>query len=391
MSSTAVAVHDRREATKTERTQRLRTESFPRRGWIRWSLRALFSLPYVAIALINNLAGTAIGATPNATLVAGAGGIHWGAVDVAWLEQLYPPVTTILVALIPGGRLGLGIVGGIAGGVLLVRLLEIMVQRRYPTGTVVILLLAVGANPLFVYTATENFEGMLCLALFSVGLADMVRFVAWTDTRAGFRAGLLFMFAVLSSPAGFFYVAVAVLTAPFLRLGRKGQEGARSANVLILAYPTVSALLAFAFLEWAFLGRPFAFVGLLLEGGRPLADVLTILFTTFNGFLVIAPVLSAWLVALIVRKPGAILISTLVFFSVVASSVLGFLPVNSAGDTFLLMVIMAVALIPTARAIPTILLVDAVAILQIVIAWAAAFNRPIVVEWMNAFAAALGS
>ncbi len=384
MSITREEVRERRETNRSLKIQQLRQQGFPRSFGMRWVVRLAFAAPYIAIALYVNLSGSALAATPNAALAARAADIGWDRVDVAWLEQLYPPLTTILASLIPGGRLGIAVVGAAIAGGVLHRLLEIMVQRNYPRGTVVLLLLAFGANPLYVYTATENFEGLICLALFAVGLANTVRFFAWNDTQAGFRAGLMFMLAVLASPAGFFYVVVAILAAPFLRLARREQEGARAANVLILAFPTVASLLAFAFLEWAFLGQPFNFVVTLVQHGRPIAEVMAILFTTFNGFLVMAPVLSAWLVALIVRKPGAILISTLVFFGVVANSVLGFLPVNSAGDTFLLMVLMAIVLIPTAKSLPTILLVDVVAVLQIVIAWGAAFNRPIVLEWLHA-------
>jgi hypothetical protein len=384
MTSTREEVRERRELNSRLMVQRLRQEGFPRSSAMRWLLRLAFASPYLAIALFVNLSGSTIAGTPNASLAERAASISWDSLDIVWLEQLYPPVTTIVAALLPGGRLGLALLGAAVAGGLLLRLLEIMVQRSYPRGTMVFLLVAFAANPLFVYTATENFEGIVCLGLFGVGLADTVRFFAWNDTQAGFRAGLLFMLTVLASPAGFFYVAVAVLAAPFLRLARREQAGARAANVLILAFPTIASLLAFAFLEWAFVGRPFSFVPALVADGRPFADVMTILFTTFNGFLVMAPVLSAWLVALIVRKPGAILVSTLVFFGVVANSVLGFLPVNSAGDTFLLMVVMAIVLIPTAKSISSIVLVDVIAVLQIIIAWTAAFNRAVVLEWMHA-------
>ena len=390
MSTSSAVVRERRQESRAERVLTLRQDGFPRRPLFKWLVRIAFATPFLVVAIVNNLVGRQIESTPNAALLERAGQMDWTRVDVGLLEQFYPPLTTLLVSVIPGGRLGLAIFGALGAGWVLHRLLEIMVQRRFPISRIVLLLLAIGANPLFAYTVTENIEGSLTLALFGVGVADMVRFVAWNDTRAGFRGGLLFMLAVLSSPAGFFYVIVGIATAPFLRLGRRNQDGARAANALILAYPTISAILAFAFLEFLFLGRPFGFLQYVLGGGQSLADVTTVLFTTFNGFLVLAPVLAAWLIAIAVRKPGSILISTLVFFAVVGNSVLGFLPANSAGDTFLLMVIMAIALVPRAKGAVAIVLVEVIALLQIVIAWAAAFNRPIVVEWMNALVGAAG-
>ena len=383
ISTTSIDIQSRREATRAERILRTRLEGFPQRRSLRWVLRVVFALPYIALAVVSDASGRILTGAPNSGLFGASIGFSWDTIDIHLLERLYPPITTILVSAVPGGRLGIAILGAFVAGAMLMRLLEIMVQRRFATGTLAILMIALAANPMFAYTAIENFEGMLCLALFGIGLADTVRFVAWNDTRAGFRAGLLFMGAVLSSPAGFIYVLIAIVTAPFLRLGRANQPGARSANVLILAYPSIAALLSFAFLELIFLGRPFGFLSYVIGGGQSALEIVTTLFTTFNGALVIAPVVSAWVIALIVRKPWAILISTLVFLGVVMSSVYGLLPTNSAGDTFILMVVMAIALIPTARQFPTVLLVDIVATAQIAIAWLAAFNRPIVLDWLQ--------
>jgi hypothetical protein len=383
ISTTSIDIQSRRDATRSERVLRTRLRGFPQHRSLRWVLRVVFALPYIALAVVSDASGRILTGAPNSALFGASIGFSFDTIDIHLLERLYPPITTILVSLVPGGRLGIAILGALVAGFMLQRLLEIMVQRRFATGTIAILMVALAANPLFAYTAIENFEGMLCLALFGIGLADTVRFVAWNDTRAGFRAGLLYMGAVLSSPAGFIYVLIAIVTAPFLRLGRANQPGARSANVLILAYPTIAALLSFAFLELIFLGRPFGFLSYVIGGGQSALEIVTILFTTTNGALVIAPVVSAWVIALIVRKPWAILISTLVFLGVVMSAVYGLLPTNSAGDTFILMVVMAIALIPTARQFPTVLLVDVVATAQIAIAWLAAFNRPIVLDWLQ--------
>ena len=76
--------------------------------------------------------------------------------------------------------------------------------------------------------------------------------------------------------------------------------------------------------------------------------------------------------------------STLVFVAILGAFVLGLLPSGSAGNTFILMTMMAIALIPTPRRRLLISLVDSVAALLIGVAWLTAFNRPIVIEWMNA-------
>jgi len=370
---------------------RTRLESFPRDPLPRWLYRLALSVPYVIVALILEWSAARPADTPNQHLLSRVAAIDWNRADPEWIGQIYPPLSTLLAAIIPGGRLGLSIAGALVAGVFLQKLVEIMMQRRFPISTVVILTLAISANPLFAYTALENFAAFLGLAFFGVAAPGIVRFVAWRNTRSGFRAGMLLMFATLSDLSGLVYVLTAAVAAPFLRLARAGQRGARAANVLVIIYPTVAALAAVFFLTWIFTGDPFNTFGRsILAGSAERFASLGPLFTTANGWLLAAPVISAWAVAAIVRRPGSIIVSTLVFVAVLGSFVVGLIPPGSAGNTFILMTVMAIALIPTAKSVATTILVDAVAVLQIVIAWVAAFNRDIVVTWMAAIVGAFG-
>ena len=95
-------------------------------------------------------------------------------------------------------------------------------------------------------------------------------------------------------------------------------------------------------------------------------------------------------VALLVRRPAAIFISTLVFAAINVAFVLGLLPANSAGNTFILMTVMAAALIPAGRSRGVNIALLGVALLQIVIAWVSAFNKPALEGWIAAMNAALG-
>ena len=138
-----------------------------------------------------------------------------------WIGEIFPPLSTLLAAIIPGGRLGLGVAGALVAGVFLQKMLEIMVQRKFSPWLASLLLIALAANPLFAYTATENFAAFLGLAFFGLGIADIVRFVAWGNTQSGFRAGIYLMLATLSDLSGLVYVLTAAAAAPFLRLGRR--------------------------------------------------------------------------------------------------------------------------------------------------------------------------
>jgi len=155
--------------------------------------------------------------------------------------------------------------------------------------------------------------------------------------------------------------------------------------MLVIAFPTLGAFLTIAFLNLVFFGRVWpAQVLLDIVAGIPdQALALQTLYTTPTGWLVMAPVASAWLVALIVRRPATILVSLLVFVMINVAFLLGAFHPGAAGVTFVLLTMLAITLIPGARTPLTNVFVDLVAVLQIAIAWATAVDRDIVVAWMQ--------
>ncbi|MGV8913465.1 MAG: hypothetical protein ACOH14_12710 [Rhodoglobus sp.] len=345
-------------------------------------LRGLFSLPYIVFAIIV----AALGAldSPNSTLVARATQIDWGRADAQWLGEIFPPVSILLAAFVPGGALSLSIIGAISAGIFIQKLVEIMVQRRFPRSTIVILTIALAGNPLFFYNATQNFSAFLGLLLFGLGLSHIVRFVTWGNTESGFRVGLYFMVAVLTDITALVYVTAAAVSAPFLRHRRDGEVGARRANALVILYPAASALLSLSVLNTLFLGRPFA--GATRDAFTGFGDRLVVVlefFSSFEGIWVIAPLVSAWLIAVIVRRLGAIFISTLVFVAFVFGFTLGLLPNGSTGNIFITMTLLAIALIPTARSSRGTAMIDVVGIFQLAIGWAAALTSTTLAVWAS--------
>lgn len=370
---------------------RTRLDDWPRRRTPRWALRLLFATPYLVVAVIGAAGRSSEVDTPNQILLDQVARIPWDRADPEWIGQIFPPLSTLLAAIIPGGRVGLAIAGALVAGVLLQKVVEIMVQRRFPLSTTVLLTLALAANPLFAYNATENLATFLGLAFFALAASDLGRFVTWRNTRAGFRAGILLMLATLSDLSGPLYVLTVALAAPFLRLARSDQRGARGANVLVVIYPTAAALSALFFLNLIFTGRLFNAAGQDIVAGIPERfGRLGVIFTSLDGSLLIASVLSAWLIGLIVRRPGALFVSTLVFAAILVAFVLGLVPAGSAGNTFILMTALAISLIPAARTRTQTVLMDVVAVAQIVIAWSTALTRPIVQEWISGTLAGFG-
>ncbi|QGV67847.1 hypothetical protein [Clavibacter nebraskensis] len=369
---------------------RVRIDPYPRSSRNRWLMRLLLSLPYLVVAILGDrAAGEAPMATTtvNADLLARVARIDWTRADAAWVGDLYPPVGTIIAAITPGGTLGLGIVGALIAGPFLQQMLQAMQQRRFPPVESAMFMAALGANPLFAHMVTTNLEAFLGVAAFGVGATNMVRFVAYRNTQAGFRAGLLFSLAALSSASGIVYIVVIGLAAPLISLARRGERGARASNILVLLFPTLSAFLTVAFLQLVFLHRPFAFLTDQFGYDPALWDTVPQLVTTLNGFLLLAPMISGWILALLVRRPGAVLISTLLFLGLLVGYILGLIP---AGNTFFIMTMMGMAILPAATTRRADVLITIVAGVQIVIAWAAAYNRPVVLDWMGSIARVMG-
>jgi hypothetical protein len=367
------------------RLERTSLDAFPRDPVFRWILRLLFAVPYLTVtwAAANNTASAGL-ASPNQQLLQHIARIDWNRADVSWIGDIFPPLSTLLAAAIPGREAGLAIAGSLIAGVFLQKMLEIMVQRRFPLGTSMILVIALAANPLFAYTVTENFPAFLGLAFFGLGIADIFRFVAWGNTQSGFRAGIFLMLAVLSDLSGIVYVLTAACAAPFLRLGRHHHQGARGANVLVIVFPTVAAIGALMALNLLFIGNPLGTVGQqIIAGTAERFMTIGVVFQTPTGWFLLASVFSGWLIALIVRRPGSIIVSTLVFVAIMGSYVVGLIPAGSAGNTFILMTLMAIALVPTSKSTVAMILMDLVAAMQIAIAWGSAYNRDIVLQWMG--------
>lgn len=383
------AVQSRRDV-RNRTAPRTRLDHFPRDPIARWMLRLGLATPLVLLALVLDAVPRPT-TSPNAHLIDDVIAIDWTRGDAEWLALLYPHISTFIAASNPFGRLGLSIMGAIAAGFLLQKVAEIIAQRAIPRSTGIILILALAANPLFIYFALENFQGFLAITFLGLALADVVRFVNWGNTEAGFRAGILLMLSALSDPTGILYALVAVVASPFLRHGRPSTRGLRAANMLVLAFPTLGAFATMMFLNVLFFGVlwPVNDVARVVGGIPDALGALSDGVGTPTGWLLLAPVASAWLVAAIVRRPAAIPVSTIVAVMLAASFVLGAFHPAAAGIAFTLLTLLAITLIPAARTPLTNVLVDLVAMLQIAIAWAAALNRDVVVVWMQSVADAI--
>ena len=363
------------------RPPRTRLDYFPRDPLRRWLLRIVFALPFLAAAILASFHPA--GVSVNAQLLEDAARIPWGSANSAWIGDMFPPISTVIAVVAPGGRLGLALIGALAAGIVLQKVVEILAQRRVPMSTTTLLVIALGLNPLFFFTALENLPAFLGLSFFGLALADIVRFVSWGSTQSGFRAGLFLMLATMTDRSAVLYVIAAVVATSFLRLSRTGQRGVRIANTLVIAFPAAAAMGSIWLLGVMFLREPLGRAATdVVVGDHSRLDLLVTAFTTPYGGLLIASVATAWLMSLIVRRPGGIIVATLAFAALMVGFVLGLVPPESSGNTFMMMTMLCIALIPTARMPGATRLVGLVAIVQIAIAWIAVIDRPAIGDWV---------
>ncbi|MFJ4221563.1 hypothetical protein [Curtobacterium luteum] len=357
---------------------------------VRWLLRAAFALPYVVLAVVASRIDTTplLGLTGNqATLDRASAALDGGVVQA--IGQLYPLLSGVLLRFMPFGVDGAAVLGGVVAGVLLQLLAQDMLRRGLRKREVVAFTIALGANPLYAFVALNDLQAFLGIALFALAVVDMVRFFAWGDTQAGFRAGLALMLSTLLDPMGFLYVAIAALAAPVLDLARHGQHGVRRANVLVLVFPSAAVALSTAALDLMVLHDPFAALrGTISVSDQRIAG-LQHLFTSADGLLLVAMLVAGSTLALLVRRPGAIALVAALFAGTIGGYAIGLVPVAAAGNVFVTMLSVAIAILPPVEGRVTSTLVVVLAVLQVPLAWVAAFQREVVVEWMHALVAVL--
>ncbi|HEY8591019.1 MAG TPA: hypothetical protein VIL55_15845 [Naasia sp.] len=377
-AAAAVAPRGRRR----HRQKRSRFDPYPFDPFLRNLVRLAFAVPFVLLAILAD-GEESVTLTGNWSLLVKLAGYPFGSSRLEDIASFYPPVSSLLGAVLPGGSLGLGIAGALIAGFFLQKLLEIMVQREMSPWIITAFLLAVAANPLFAYLAIGNLPVLLGMMFFGVGLSHMRRFITLGATRDGFIAGLLFMLAALSDSGAILYVVTAAAAAPFLSWRRGEQRGARAASVFVLLFPTASAFASLVGLELLFRIDPIGpLMPLLAATPQRFTELVTVLLPDATGALLAAPVAAAWIISIVVRRPGGIFASTLVFVAILGGFTIGLVASSSAGSTFVLMVLLAITLLGRPergwRQVAVILVVLA----HVPIAWATALDRQVVSAWM---------
>jgi hypothetical protein len=158
----------------------------------------------------------------------------------------------------------------------------------------------------------------------------------------------------------------------------------------VVAFPTIGGLVMWGFLEWAFGGLPANFFRDLFAGSGARLAAVGALFASLPGILLLVQLASKWVLSIAVRRPRAIIMSTLTLAVFFAGYVIGFAQDNSAGGVWIMLLSLTITVVPAVRGAVANLIVLIVAAVQIPLLWFAALENTTVDAWLRAMRAALG-
>lgn len=235
--------------------RRYAADTWPTGRGARWALRGGLALPFAAVALLSRDAGWVPAA--NEALAARGDLVQWGDTGLAWIAQVFPPLSAALAALLGGSTLAMSLVAAAVLGFTLQRLAAVLVREGLgPWATAAVLATLVLTPPLY-YLAANDLVSLLGVALLVLALDGIAAFVEQRSTEAGFRAGLALGVAVMLDPGAWLYALTLAAVAPFFarRAGRSGRRS-HEATVAVLLFPALAAVAFWLYASWWFSADP---------------------------------------------------------------------------------------------------------------------------------------
>lgn len=358
-----------------------RLAKYPRKRWMRWGLRVGIALVFVAIAIAYNAAsGSNWSGTANAELAGRVDRLSWGSGDISVLTRLYPPITSLVALVIPGGAFGLSLTGALVAGLMVQLTVQSMQRKGFDLRIRVVFALTLATTPIFAFITTTNLEATLGLMFFGLGMLDLVRFVTFANTQAGFRAGILFACSAFSDSTGVFSALVAAIGGALLIQSR---AGSRVANLVVVAFPTITLFGSLALLGIAFGAGPLAMIRGDLGWDQDRAAAFVASLGTPLGWLYLAPMVLMIITAYGLRFSGTGLIAVLLTAGTVLAYIVGLTPPGTAGITYMLMLLLAVAIVPVTTTTLHAVLTIVTSVLLWLIGWMTALQWPVLQQWMH--------
>lgn len=357
---------------------------WPADPWARQAVRLALCLPGIVVAVLIGV--TTPLPTANVALAQHGLLIRWGADDLSWVSQIWPPLPTAIAGLARGGLVALSVVAAFFSGGLLHSLIERMVQAGLRWWLIAIAVPAVAVSPLVGYLMTHDLAQFMALVFVAMALGGFLRFALDGRTEGGFQAGLLLALGTACDVSTVFHALAMAAAAPLIaHLRYRGQRGAGRATAVVLAFPSMAVLGAWAFLEWRFTGHVFTqlaaggafdFPGGGWESlGRALRGV--------GRAILLAPVFLLVLVLLFRKSPLSALGYLIPIPGLVLGLWLGLRP--PTGLTVLVLSFLALFAFPRRLAPTWQVVAAAVVVVQAVLSWTVTVDLlPAVQQWWSA-------
>lgn len=246
--------------------RRYAADTWPARPAARWVLRAALALPFVAVVLLSRRSGWV--PTANEALAARGDLVQWGDTGLAWIAQVFPPLSAALASLLGGSTLAMSLLASAVLGFTLQRLAAVLVREGLGAGATAAVLAVLVLTPPLHYVAANDLVSLLGLALLVLALDGIAAFVEQQSTEAGFRAGIALGVAVMVDPGAWLYALTLAAFAPFFA-GRAGRSGRRAnrATVAVLLFPALAAVGFWLYASWWFSADPLGGMQAATPGG----------------------------------------------------------------------------------------------------------------------------
>lgn len=350
---------------------------FPQRRWLRWTMRGVYALPLLFFVVRYALTAPEpwVG-TANAELLERvAAGV--GVTDFVQLLTTFSPPLGVLPALVLPSELLLAIAGALVSGVFLQGLDQAMFRRGLHPFIRLVMLVSLMISPVFVLLALTDITLFGAIVLFGFGLIDLVRFENLANTQAGFRAGLLFAGAALMDVRAVPLVLTVAIVGALLIHSR---PQARSANAVIVAFPTAAVTVALALAGIIIGSGPFTF--LRTDAASAMAAIDTLVSQPLGQplLLYMAPVIVVGLTAGVFGFPRSGLMMGLIALGALAGVVVG-APLIGAAAVAYLLVHISVAVLPAESTAQHAAIVVMCAVLVGLVGWLVAAQLPEADQW----------
>lgn len=278
--------------------------------WHHLLFSLVLALPFIGLSLLAAQVG--FFSNQHAHIIAKA----LQAMEYRRLELIgftYPPLPFLITALWIH-PLTPSIVASLAAGATAWLLMRHLLKTSLSLVTKVLVLSALAFTPASLYIATQSLTEMVTLLLFLLAWLAFLRFTRSGETLSGFISGLILGLAFYFNAYALFFSLAYALASPLFYEWQHVSSGERKWQadltlVIVVGFPSLLALFAWAYLNWVFTGNAWLF---LTDPTAPLYTFFSPTELTSRGFFATAAYSLQEVIRALLYLVGAVLVAVYV-------------------------------------------------------------------------------